>query len=80
MVTAPDSEPAAVGVKVTVILHVPPAATLVPQVLVWLNPVPDAATVIPVNEVDILLVSVTGEAVVCCPPELCQSQRCSPKE
>ena len=35
MVKAPESEPAAVGKKVTLIVHEPLAATLDPQLLVW---------------------------------------------
>src|SRR5271165_1760207 len=36
MVTLPLDSPAAVGVNFTVMVQVPPAATLVPQVLTWL--------------------------------------------
>jgi hypothetical protein len=35
IVSVPVRLPAAVGVKVTEIVHLPPAATLVPQMLVW---------------------------------------------
>ena len=35
MVTSADRVPVVVGVKVTLIVQVPPAATLDPQVFVW---------------------------------------------
>ena len=56
--TAPVREPVAVGVKITEIVHVPAAATVAPQVLVWLKS-PLAAMLVIVSAADPVLVSVT---------------------
>jgi hypothetical protein len=44
MVSEADRAPAACGVNLTEIVQLPPAATLVPHVLVWLK----SATLVPV--------------------------------
>ena len=66
MVTEPKRLPAAVGVKVTLMMQLAPAATLAPQVLVWAKS-PLAATFVMFKMALPVLVRVTVWGVLVLP-------------